>query len=300
MATVEGNLEALLIAGRELIPRIPAGQDPKLGQDEIGPPFITANYDVGTTLNTNNWAPKICYGLVVNYAPGAVSDGSGDLFWVNFGDVSNSTGSRVLVAPGQPLAFPRGARRVFITGASAGTLGLVASVTWVVDRFASIGTPGPSAFQAIKGLVLTGADVVYNDLLDPSWSVSSLAGAGNAALALQTDVPCGARQDPTQPSPYMFPGNAQSVCIWVRNASSQATTVSLYDATIYGVYGAAEALMHTFNVAAGASAFSFVGPGVGNAVNNNAQLLPRTIRIEKAANGVGVVGQSSVISIYGR
>lgn len=130
MATVEGNLEALMQAANELIPPVRSGQNASKSQDDVGPPFITKNVTLSNVYQPNNpnaVAPSWVYGLCVD----SVSGSATDTVWVAFGGASSSAETKAL--PGQVIMFPRGARRVFIRGSSNN---LPVTVTWFLDRFA--------------------------------------------------------------------------------------------------------------------------------------------------------------------
>ena len=136
MANVAGNLEALMLAARELIPPVRSGQGAAIDQDGFGPPFVTVTYpNVPTVYAKESIAPGWAYGMILEksqYEGDYVSNGTTPVeFFVSFGAASNA--NETLIQYGQELLFPRGARRIFLR-ASQPYHGV--KITWITDRFA--------------------------------------------------------------------------------------------------------------------------------------------------------------------
>lgn len=156
MATVEGNLEALLEAAEQLVPPVRTGQKASKNQDEVGAPFVTTTYFLRNSYETETTAPGWCYGFILTPSiAGSGSelvptiDGSETKFYASFG--AASTANETILTPGQAFLFQRGARRVFLRSNVAEPYRVGCSVTWIMDRYASIGSGGPGSPVAVKG-----------------------------------------------------------------------------------------------------------------------------------------------------
>lgn len=149
MATIQGNLTALLDAAAELIPPVRNGQNARVTQDEMGGAFatvqatLTQDYDPA---NANASATSWVYGITLE---GSSVDTTENPVFVSWASASNAREAALIV--GQTLRFPRGARRVFLRSAT-GTQNV--AVSWHLDRFATkssaspfVGLPPPQETQ---------------------------------------------------------------------------------------------------------------------------------------------------------
>jgi len=155
MATVEGNLEALLDAAEQLVPPVRSGQKANRSQDEVGAPFVTTTIFVNNLYNTDSAAPGWCYGLLLEPSPTGNNstlvptiDGLETTFFCSFG--SAQAANETILVPGQVFLFPRGARRVFIRSNVADPYRVACSITWVMDRYATITSGGPGSPVATR------------------------------------------------------------------------------------------------------------------------------------------------------
>lgn len=245
MATIEGNEIALRKVAAELVPPVRSGQDARTNQDDFGSPFLTLQYTIkddfsiydpnsGVGAAVKSAAPAWVYGLVMEPDWGGADESSeftvpkGVRFFAAFGSASKQY--EVEIQPGKVLSFPRGARRVFLrTNYPAFK---TVRVTWIVDRFATIGTSGAE-----------GVDVQRTWVGDRRSKY--VAGLGK---------------------PIQFPGDGTIVddfsgytnfgCL-IDNQSNQAVT---YELRIGGNY----TLVDSGNVPSGDWRYISYGPGVGN------------------------------------
>ena len=165
MATIEGNEIALRSVASELIPPVRNGQDARTDQDVFGTPFLTVEYviandysiiDPSTGLRQYqvSFAPAWVYGFVLEPSWAGAAErstkGAGNeapKFFAAFGTAQAS--NEVQIQPGKVLSFPRGARRIYLRSDSPYDVYRV-RVTWIVDRFATIGNSGADGVASVR------------------------------------------------------------------------------------------------------------------------------------------------------
>jgi hypothetical protein len=316
MATIQGNLEALLAAARQLFPPVRGGQNAEASQDEAGSPFVTRVVTLPSSYNANNpnsVAPSWVYGLCVD----ACADNQ--TVYVAFGTASAQ--NETIALPGQVMTIPRGARRVFLR--SNDTINPV-TVTWFTDRFAD---KRYSPKTPITGSI-TGSVFVNNGVGQPvpvqqqgtaTVSVSNtpsvtISGTPSVNVTNQVDI-----DEITSPLPTALVAQVESNSgegnlllesgkievfgrkFWGAIVNNQSTAAATYELTEYF----SGLVFDTATIAAGDYAIFYYGPGCqagtwpskssGHPIN-----VPPYVQFRKLASGAGVAGQKSVIAYWGR
>lgn len=199
MATIEGNEIALRKVASELVPPVRSGQDARTNQDDFGAPFVTKSYDLlptyevldpntGQILPQESLAPGWVYGMMVDtmgQAGQVVTPSPVPVkFFASFG--ARQELNEIEVTPGKVLLFPRGARRVFMRhNSQLSQLNIQVSVTWILDRFATLQSAGNTGTQITRQWVGT---IEYSSIdpanLPSGVKVFEFGGATNFNLVL--------------------------------------------------------------------------------------------------------------------